>query len=159
MLKKVISGGQTGVDFYGISIAKDIGIPTGGMAPRGYMTENGPNSSLKHIFGLSESVSSYYSERTYRNVINSDGTIIFGNITSAGTVLTISYLKQEGKKYIINPTVGELVKWINDWSIQILNVAGNRGSRISQAEEEEIRLVLKTAFKQLYAKNRDNSRE
>ena len=38
----VISGGQTGVDQAALRAARSCGIPTGGWAPRGWLTEDGP---------------------------------------------------------------------------------------------------------------------
>jgi hypothetical protein len=39
MLERVISGGQTGADQGGLRAARACGIPTGGWAPRGWLTE------------------------------------------------------------------------------------------------------------------------
>ncbi len=45
MLKKFISGGQTGADLAGWQAAKAHGIPTGGAVPRGFLTEDAPAMS------------------------------------------------------------------------------------------------------------------
>ena len=42
MLSFVISGGQTGVDQAALRAARTAGIPTGGFAPLGWSTEDGP---------------------------------------------------------------------------------------------------------------------
>jgi hypothetical protein len=42
MLELVISGGQTGADQGGLRATRACGIPTGGWAPRGWLTEAGP---------------------------------------------------------------------------------------------------------------------
>lgn len=36
---KIISGGQTGADMGGLEAAREYGFPTGGYAPKGWMTE------------------------------------------------------------------------------------------------------------------------
>jgi hypothetical protein len=41
MLKKIISGGQTGADVAGLDVAIKHGIPHGGAIPKGRLTENG----------------------------------------------------------------------------------------------------------------------
>ena len=41
MLKKIISGGQTGIDKIGLIAAAENGFDTGGTAPSGFITENG----------------------------------------------------------------------------------------------------------------------
>ena len=38
---KIISGGQTGVDTIGLQVAKELGIETGGKAPKGFLREEG----------------------------------------------------------------------------------------------------------------------
>lgn len=63
LVEKIISGGQTGADRGGLEAARTLGIPTGGTAPRGYLTETGPDESLRE-FGLTESKSSAYVVRT-----------------------------------------------------------------------------------------------
>jgi hypothetical protein len=141
MVKKVISGGQSGADRIGLEIARELGIETGGTAPKNYKTENGCDLSLKE-FGLVEDESSDYNPRTEKNVINSDGTVIFGDIKSPGSKVTISFLKTHNKKYIINPTADELKNFINENNIQILNVAGNRGSKLNLAQVHTIKTTL-----------------
>ena len=131
MIKKIISGGQTGIDRMALGVAKSLGIPTGGTAPKGYKTEDGPDLELKTIFGLDESWSSSYNPRTIKNVQDSDGTILYGNMSSPGSKLTISVCKENEKKYICNPNPDELVEFIDDNKIEILNVAGNRMSKLS----------------------------
>jgi len=43
MIRKVIAGGQTGVDRAGLDAAFDAGIPIGGYCPRGRHAEDGTN--------------------------------------------------------------------------------------------------------------------
>ncbi len=42
MIRKIISGGQTGTDIAGIDAAIACNIPYGGWLPKGRKTENGP---------------------------------------------------------------------------------------------------------------------
>lgn len=129
MLEYVISGGQTGIDQLALITAKTFGIKTGGIAPKTYRTEMGSNYVLKE-FGLIEDVFFNYSSRTEKNVINSDGTILFGNTSSFGTKQTIKFLIKHNKPYLDNPTPEEMYDFINNNNIKILNVAGNRGSKL-----------------------------
>jgi predicted Rossmann-fold nucleotide-binding protein len=71
MLRKVISGGQTGVDQAGLRAARAVGLATGGSAPRGWETEDGPAP------WLAECEREGYLARTEANVRASDGTMIF----------------------------------------------------------------------------------
>jgi len=129
MINKIISGGQTGADIGGLLAAKELNIPTGGTAPKGYRTELGSNFDLRDIFNLSEHSSDKYPPRTAANVKNSDGTVLFGNMNSPGCKMTIKFCQQMNKPYIINPSVNQLREWINLNNIRILNCAGNRESK------------------------------
>jgi hypothetical protein len=42
MIAKVQSGGQTGTDVAGVRAARRLGIPTGGVMPKGWKTLDGP---------------------------------------------------------------------------------------------------------------------
>jgi hypothetical protein len=128
IVRKIISGGQTGADQSGLFAGLILGIETGGTAPYNWMTEKGPDRLLLEGFGL---VAGPYDPWTFRlrtrlNVINSDGTVIFGRVSSSGTKLTIKYLNKDNKPYICNPSAIQLLAWIQENHIQILNVAGNR---------------------------------
>ncbi|MDR3667998.1 MAG: putative molybdenum carrier protein [Ignavibacteriaceae bacterium] len=127
MINKIISGGQTGADIAGLKFAKNYGIPTGGYTPKEYMTEEGKKPELKDLYGLLECNGSY-GERTILNVKESDGTVVFADKMSDGSFLTIETCQKEDKPCLLNPTVEELLKWINDNNIKVLNVAGNRES-------------------------------
>jgi len=134
MLKKIISGGQTGADRAGLEAAYELKISTGGYCPKGYMTENGRDISLKR-FKLKETENYKYEERTIRNVMESDGTAIFCKLDSGkriigdGTQLTFLIARSNNKPVIINPTKRKLLSWIKKNGIQVLNIAGNRESQ------------------------------
>lgn len=132
MIKKVVTGGQTGVDRMGLEVAKELGIPTGGMAPRNYKTELGYDKTLLTEFGLTQHSSPDYSPRTIFNIDHSDGTIIFGDTTSPGTRLTIDTCEKLKKPYITNPSLQNLVAFIKQYDIETLNVAGNRASKLKK---------------------------
>jgi len=126
-LNTIISGGQTGADQAGLEIARHLGLQTGGWAPRGYRTEDGPALWLKD-YGLLEHKSPEYPPRTILNVQNAGGTVWFGNHHSPGGRLTITTARSLGKPCAVNPTAEELRRWLIKDQIQVLNVAGNRAS-------------------------------
>lgn len=130
MLKKIISGGQTGADMAGLMAGRALKIPTGGTAPKFWMTENGSKEKFLQGLGLVEGPTGY-KERTRMNVRDADATVIFGITSSAGTKLTIRYAQMQGKLLTKNPTAAVLRNWIKVNDIQILNVAGNRESKNS----------------------------
>ncbi len=100
---KVISGGQTGADRGGLIAAKALTIPTGGWAPKGFLTEDGSDMTLRTKFKLREHSSPKYPPRTKANVRDSQFTLIFGNANSPGTKLTVKFCKAEGVKYRVFP--------------------------------------------------------
>ena len=133
--KKIISGGQNGSDLAGILGAEKAGVNTGGVAPKHYKTESGPQPEvLRNRFGLTEHTSSDYKGRTEVNVINADATIIFAaKMKSAGSKLTVDYCVKHQKPYLlINPFDEDVLNRVHEF-IQshrplTLNIAGNRES-------------------------------
>lgn len=147
MITKVISGGQTGVDQMGLRVAKSLGIPTGGTAAKGWMTELGPYPSLATDYGLVECTKSGYPPRTEQNVKDADFTVLFGNSSSPGSQLTLQYIKQHNKPSIINPNSAELAHLLDNLNVQVLNVAGNRGGKLGTKKLLEYSRVLTEALK------------
>ena len=136
IITKIISGGQIGADQFALEVGEKLGIKTGGTAPPGFKTSIGNQSKLLKQFGLKEGEADIkiYPKRTIKNVQDSDGTIIFGNIYSYGSRLTIGTAKKNNKPYLINPTAKQIKKWIIDNNIKILNVAGNRSISSNQVK-------------------------
>jgi hypothetical protein len=135
MIKKIISGGQTGADQAGLDAAIELGIPHGGWIPKGRKTEEGP---LPAKYKLKEMGTTSYPKRTEQNILDSDGTVIFtfGKLTG-GSALTRKLAKTHGFPCLhvdLNKvTVGEgadLVRtWLENHNIKVLNVAGSRASK------------------------------
>jgi putative molybdenum carrier protein len=74
VLRKIISGGQTGADRAGLDFAIEVGLEHDGFVPRGRRAEDGRISAHYHLTELS-SIS--YAVRTKRNVREGDGTVVF----------------------------------------------------------------------------------
>lgn len=132
IIEKIISGGQTGADKAGLVAALNLGIATGGTAPKGWRIclpdgSDGVDLELPKL-GLVEHSSSEYPPRTKQNVLDSDGTLWVGFEGSPGGRLTINTCKKHNKPYIINPSPNKLKAWITKENIKILNVSGNRES-------------------------------
>ena len=73
MIQKIISGGQTGVDRAALVAAIKLTIPHGGLIPQGRLTEDGP---LPPEYQLQETPSNSYADRTEKNVMDADATLI-----------------------------------------------------------------------------------
>ncbi len=140
MIKKVISGGQTGADMGGLFGAYTApGIETGGWAPKGFRTEDGTKKILGKQYKLKATKSSAYPPRTKRNVVDSDGTLWFGNIQSPGARLTYRLCHRHGRpikriRYSVENRrsplreITGIMKWVKNHNIETLNIAGNRES-------------------------------
>lgn len=148
-LRMIISGGQSGSDTIGLIAARMTGILTGGCAPKGYRTENGAKYELRDVYNLTEHESWRYEPRTEVNVENSDATLIFGDVTSVGTKLTLKLLHKHEKPYLCNPTADQIIDFVRKEKIEILNIAGNRGSKIPDKRRFEIGKILLIAFRKL----------
>lgn len=131
MLRKIVSGGQTGADQGGIKAGRKLGLETGGWAPPNYETDEGPKPKLLKSYGLKpvESDPKVYVKRTMLNVKDSDGTIWFGQTSSPGGRLTIGTCIKLDKPYVTNPEFNQFVLWLKENNIEVLNVAGNRESQ------------------------------
>jgi translation initiation factor 2B subunit (eIF-2B alpha/beta/delta family) len=133
LIKKIISGGQTGADRAALDAAQYLGVPTGGWCPKGFRTESGIDPSLKKS-GLRETRSGRTVERTIKNVSGSDGTVIFtsldkeGKFTGSGTRLTYDTAMKLNKPCLVNPDKITFLSWLYIYRIRVLNVAGNRQS-------------------------------
>lgn len=128
LVEKIISGGQTGADQAALYTARMLNIPTGGMAPKGWITEDGPEPALES-YGLIQSDFNDYKPRTIQNVQDSDGTVIFGDIQSSGSKLTMWTCIDNNKPYWVNPDGAMLREFVRYYKIKVLNVAGNRASK------------------------------
>lgn len=157
IIGKVISGGQTGADLAGLRAAAACGIATGGTAPRHFMTEDGPKPNLGKIYGLKESHSSDYKIRTKKNIIDSDITIVVGDIKSSGSRLTVA-MCFSSKRPVFNVHVVdfgcdespiEVAQWISKHykgQPLTINIAGNRES-VTPGIGLKARLFLIEVFK------------
>ena len=133
MLTKIISGGQTGADIAALDACLELDFSCGGYCPIGRYNESGkiPKRYPLIEYGLS------YQERTKKNVIESDGTVIFiSKFLTKGSSLTWDYCNFYKKYGIIininngfNQSYVELKDFIKKHSIHILNVAGTRASK------------------------------
>lgn len=142
--EKIISGGQTGADRGGLLAGRDLGIKTGGWAPKGYLTENGPDWTLKS-FGLVQHSSPNYPPRTRMNCQESDFTAVFGEVSSKGSSLTITCCREDKIPYLLNPDAEELREFARMLEAGVVNIAGNRESKCPGIQER-VRGIVRDAF-------------
>ena len=151
MIKKIISGGQTGADQAALDVAIKLNIPHGGWIPKGRKTEDG---RLPDKYELQEMLTASYSKRTGQNVLDSDGTLIISHgKLDGGSALTRTLAKKHNHPWIhldmdeftITNAASIVRSWISRNKIQVLNVAGPRASknpRIYNTTAEVLESVL-----------------
>jgi hypothetical protein len=147
MLKKIISGGQTGADRAALDVAIKLGIPYGGWIPKGRITEEGP---LPEKYQMQEMPTESYAARTEQNVIDSDGTLIIcrGRPTGGSDYNREMALKH--KKQLLHVDLNQtssldasslISSWIKLYQIKTLNVAGPRASKDSNIYVDVFRIL------------------
>ena len=147
-VRRIVSGGQTGVDRGALDAAIQLQIEHGGWCPRGRLAEDG---RIDDRYRLQETDQVEYSFRTERNVLDSDGTLLlFKQRLQRGTLLTFR-LAQKHQRPALRVRLDlpiDLVAvqhWILENAIEVLNVAGPRASS-SPGIDEETRQLLCQLF-------------
>lgn len=135
MLKKIISGGQTGADQAALDVAIKLGVPHGGWIPKGRVTEIGV---LDNKYKLQEMETTNYNKRTEQNIIDSDGTLILshGRLTGGSDYTReMAILHHRPWLHIDLEKIGafqaaeKIKSWITENDIEVLNIAGPRASK------------------------------
>jgi hypothetical protein len=135
MIKRIISGGQTGADRAALDFAIKMDMLHGGWVPKGRLAEDGLIPAQYH---LTEMPSKSYPIRTEKNVVDSDGTLIVSHgRLKGGSQYTMDMAIMHSRPWLhINldeTTVLEAAQQVIDWTlsnrIETLNVAGPRESK------------------------------
>jgi hypothetical protein len=132
-LKKIVSGGQTGVDRAALDAALAAKFPGGGWAPGDRMAEDG---IIPERYPLMVLPKGGYRQRTRLNVSDSDGTaILYNESLKGGTRLTRNLCALLKRPFILinapetpDPSVAAaaILKFLDENNIETLNVAGPR---------------------------------
>jgi hypothetical protein len=132
---KITSGGQTGVDRAALDVALSLGVPCGGWCPEGRLSETG---RIPSHYPVCELAGGGYLERTAQNVCDADGTVIFYRETlQGGTKATADFCARFGKPALLidghldslEEAAKQVTKFVRDYRIEILNIAGPRSSQ------------------------------
>ena len=130
-LKKVVSGGQTGVDRAALDAAIYVGLEHGGWCPRGRKAEDG---TVPPNYQLQETEAPQYAVRTERNVVDSDATLILhvGELSGGTRYTHAMAVKHDRPVHLID--LGQPIDfaaardWLRQTGVVVLNVAGPRES-------------------------------
>ncbi len=145
MIRKVVSGGQTGVDRAALDCALKLDIEVGGWCPAGRRSEDG---RIPDRYPLTETDSKNYAVRTRYNARDSDGTLIVSPLPlTGGTALTRSLAGSEDRPVLVvdlndkNDSAPQFVEWIKLHKIETLNVAGPRASSDTTLYERSCKVL------------------
>lgn len=134
LIEKIMSGGQTGADRAALDWAIGNGVLHGGWCPKGRKAEDG---TIDPHYNLRETETGEYAERTERNVLDSDGTVIISiaPVLHGGSALTREFARKHGKPCIHatseegpRAAAAKLKQFLIENYIRVLNVAGPRAS-------------------------------
>ena len=150
MLKKIVSGGQTGADRAALDVALQLGILHGGWVPKGRRAEDGP---LPDRYQLKETPTPHYPERTEQNVIDSNGTLVISHGTlTEGSAYTVEMAIKHARPWFhldmeritLQEASQALRSWIETNGIEVLNVAGPRQSNDPRIYDTVFTVLLKS---------------
>jgi hypothetical protein len=147
MIKKIISGGQTGADQAALDVAIDFNIPHGGWISKGRKTEKG---RLPDRYHLKETNTIDDAQRTELNIVDSDATLLFSHgVLKGGSALTRDLAKKHNKSCLhidldeINEyKIVDIVRvWLRIKKVSVLNIAGPRSSEDPQIYDDVKRIL------------------
>jgi hypothetical protein len=147
-LEMIVSGGQTGVDRVALDFGIEMNITIGGWCPKGRKSVSGP---IPDRYPLIETESEGYFERTLRNVIDSDGTLILNKGKLAGGTRNTFYLAKSNNKpcLLINldddslEASNKIIAWLAEFEIRKVNIAGPRDSKLTGIYDMALELLRK----------------
>lgn len=150
-MKKIVSGGQTGVDRGALDACLAKKFPCGGWCPETRQAEDGV---LDEKYPLEPLKGAGYHQRTRQNVIDSDATVLiyYQEIQlKGGTELTLKTCIKQTKPYLlidssviaVETASQMLVDFVNRHQIQILNFAGPRASGVPTIQHYTEQVVKK----------------
>ncbi len=146
---KIISGGQRGADRAALDAAMELGIETGGFCPKGRRAEDG---RIPEHYPLTELKSDEYTDRTLKNVLESDASLIcYKKQMDKGTALTAVFCEEHNKACLKvcldrQNSIEDVLGWIERNKIRVLNIAGPR-----ESSEEGIFEAVKPFLRKLFS--------
>lgn len=145
-LRKVISGGQTGVDRAALDVAMTIGLDVGGWCPKGRLADDG---TIPDKYPLAETRTGELHVRTQRNVETSSATLVLTRgAPMGGTRFTVEVAHSMRRPLLIvdlgdrsNDPVDTVVEWLATVKPRVLNVAGPRESGAPGISDQAARVL------------------
>ena len=147
MIKKIISGGQPGVEIAALDAAIQFDIPHAGWAYKGRKTEEGVLPQQYNVKGIDNP--SYF-ERLEKNIIDSEGTVIltYGQlliglkgVRELAENLKKPCLHVELMECTTNHAISSIRKWMNNHEIEVVYFTGPKPVGTSKIYRDVILIV------------------
>jgi len=147
MLKKIISGDQSGVEMAALDAALKLDIPHAGWA---YKRKRAEDGVLPEHYNLKTIDVPSYHDRLEKNIIDSDGTAI---LTHGQLIIGSKIIKDLAKKHnksclyvdltecSLNHAISSIRKWIINNEIETVYFTGSKAVGESSVYEETIRII------------------
>jgi hypothetical protein len=147
MLKKIISGGQPGVEMAALDAALKLDIPHAGWA---YKRKRAKDGILPEHYSLKTIDVPSYHDRLEKNIIESDGTVIltYGQLI-IGSKIIKDLTKKHNKSCLyvdltecsLNHAISAIRRWIINNEIEAVYFTGSKVVGESRVYEETIQMI------------------
>jgi SOS-response transcriptional repressor LexA len=150
-IARIVSGGQTGADRGGLDAAAAVGLPTSGWCPKGRRAEDG---AIPPHYLVRELDTRAYAQRTERNVVDSDATVIFSfGPPTGGSKKTVALARRHGRPHLSvdlaalrtdTEAAAAILAWWRTLGRDrglVLNVAGSRESKAPGIQARVARIL------------------
>ena len=147
MLKKIISGGQPGVEIAALDAAIQFDIPHAGWAYKGIKTEDGVLPEHYNVKGIDNP--SFF-ERLEKNIIDSEGTVIVTHGQLSIGLKGVRGLAEKHKKpclildlkeCTINHAISSVRKWMDNHEIEVVYFTGPKPVGTSKVYRDVILII------------------
>jgi len=147
MLKKIISGGQPGVEIAALDTAVRLNIPHEGWA---FQRKRAKEGTWPEHYNLKTTAVTSYHDRLEKNIIDSDGTVILTHGQLIIGTKIIKHLANQNNKpnlYIdltecsINHAISSIRKWMASNEIETVYFTGSKPVGESKIYEEATRII------------------
>lgn len=147
-LAKIVSGGQTGVDRGALDAALERTFPCGGWCSVDRMAED---RAIPQIYPLKELDSDSSRERTVRNIVDSDATVVvyfdqmqggIGQIALHCVANRKPHRLIDGAMTDVSQAAAAIREFVEANNSQVLNVAGSLASKEARAYDYTYRVIL-----------------
>jgi len=147
MIKKIISGGQPGVERSALDAAIKLNIPHGGWTYRTRKTDEG---IIPDKYSVKESPDVGFSDRIEKNVLESDATVILthGSLT-IGLKIVKEYAEKHNRPYLhvdlnenpLNLASALIRKWMMNNQLEAIYFTGSKSIASLNITQEVIQII------------------